>query len=666
MLVRTSCLAVVISVILGGTLLAQSHERTLLVGPIFGASGAYRFGSISVYAGSPECGVFESGLGSSMWGGIRLALPQLFGRWGAQTTVALSHSVTTMNTTPVDPQFIRSAETGELVELDRRYQLRTALRGLRLDLLASTSPHERLVVAFGPSLTTFSSVEQEQVDTILGPGRTSFSDGQRSHPMTGRTELRPAFCTLDAVASVGYTLPLAKGGWVALVPELQARLGLVSAFQGLPLRGFELGASLALLVDLLPSSEPEPPSDTTQPQRVPLLAAAIDLRGVDAAGVEHDRATVTVDEVLSRRYVPLLPAIFFEQGATTPASRYILTDSATLSRTDNLDPMTIHVRIFQVLGERMRAEPSAQLTLFGSTTSGEPASLAYKRAVAVRDLLVARCGIAPERITVGSGDGGMRRSSDAAPDGRAENRRVVIASSSPRILAPFVMESVDRTFDPPGIVAHPTMQAEAGVRRWEVVLRQADVVVQRASSDGDESMTEMVWTIGAGQGDTTLTPISAVLEVEDSTGARIVAHDEMPVSVRRRARVVGGRGRDDADSTIYTLVAFDFNDIEPLEENRKFLEEVVATFDGESQVEVVGFTDRLGEPAYNSGLSRRRAERVGAMLRDLAAQHGLNVSVVVEGQGANESRFTNELPEGRIFSRGVQVRVTRPVGTTQP
>lgn len=636
---------------------SQPTHRPILFGSMAGTVWGKEGGSVPVYEGSAECGVFESGSINEVFGGLRFALPRLFNEWGLGGTVEWSVRRGTMTTTPVDQQFIRSVEDGGLVELDRRYQLRSTTNALRIELLGQMMSGDGWTVSLGPSFALLSSTVGDQIDTILGPGRTSFSDGQRSHAMPDGTELRSASLAVDGVVSLSYALPV--GGHLSLVPELRTRFGITSAMENVPLRTtVALGGALGLLFDLSPRQLPPDLPDTVPPPppHIPLLTASIDLRGVDLHGRESDRATVTVDELLSRRYIPLLPMVFFEADSATPARRYVPAGTPLGA----LDPMAMHLRAFQVIGQRMQSETSARLTLYGSVAQGEAPSLARKRAEAVRDKLVREWGIAPARISIGRGDGGVRRSTDAEEDGRAENRRVVIRSNSSRILAPFIVEKVERSFDPPGVVAHPTMRAEAGVQRWEVTLRQGDAVVQRTSSDREQMIEEMSWRIEAGDDDTTLTPISATLEVIDSTGARVTAHDEMPVSIRRRTQIVGGRGEDRADSTVYTLVAFNYGDTEPGVGDRLFLDEIVATLGNGDRVRVVGFTDRLGPREYNAALSRRRAERVGNLLSAMAAPRALeSIEVIVEGEGVNESRFTNDLPEGRIFSRGVQVSVVR-------
>ena len=135
----------------------------------------------------------------------------------------------------------------------------------------------------------------------------------------------------------------------------------------------------------------------------------------------------------------------------------------------------------------------------------------------------------------------------------------------------------------------------------------------------------------------------------------------MPVTVERRVNIVERRGESSADRTVYTLVGFDYNMAEPAAVDMELLEEMMKNIRPGSRLLVRGFTDRIGGEEYNRELSRRRADQVATMIRQLAADAGAaTADVTIQAVGIETGRFTNDLPEGRIFSRGVQVIVERP------
>ncbi len=74
-----------------------------------------------------------------------------------------------------------------------------------------------------------------------------------------------------------------------------------------------------------------------------------------------------------------------------------------------------------------------------------------------------------------------------------------------------------------------------------------------------------------------------------------------------------------------------------------------------AQVRVAGYTDSLGDPAYNVDLSQRRAQAVADQLvkNGVAAE---NVTSV--GHGAKNPVATNKTREGRAANRRVELEIT--------
>lgn len=83
---------------------------------------------------------------------------------------------------------------------------------------------------------------------------------------------------------------------------------------------------------------------------------------------------------------------------------------------------------------------------------------------------------------------------------------------------------------------------------------------------------------------------------------------------------------------------------------------------GADSAQVVGHTDNKGTPAFNLGLSRRRAETVEQVLsRKLGGGTKLTVSGKgeVEPVAANETRDGADSPKGRALNRRVEILIPR-------
>jgi outer membrane protein OmpA-like peptidoglycan-associated protein len=75
-----------------------------------------------------------------------------------------------------------------------------------------------------------------------------------------------------------------------------------------------------------------------------------------------------------------------------------------------------------------------------------------------------------------------------------------------------------------------------------------------------------------------------------------------------------------------------------------------------SKVNIIGYSDRIGNDEYNLKLSRERAEAVRTFLQTRAKE----ATYSVNGVGEATEVFPNSIPLGRQLSRTVQVIVETP------
>ena len=85
------------------------------------------------------------------------------------------------------------------------------------------------------------------------------------------------------------------------------------------------------------------------------------------------------------------------------------------------------------------------------------------------------------------------------------------------------------------------------------------------------------------------------------------------------------------------------------------MEKVKARIQPESKVRIVGYADRTGNPEYNRALAKRRC---------IEAQRVLGVSddrVTIDPIGSDVLVYNNDIPEGRSYSRTVQIEIETPI-----
>lgn len=649
----------------------------ILIGPAAGMEVGIQRARVPVFAGSVDCGLFTGGDGVTPWAGARLLLPAFFGtRFGLGVDLHGASDNERFTAAPVGLQPATDPETGALIELQHEYRLTSSSRMIRLDLrgLYPLFPNARL--SLGPSIGYRFGGTFTELDHVLGPGNIRFAGGQSELPITDGPLLSTRPLALGAVAGISYDLfPWPRR---RLSTELTLRTDLLSPARQAIWQTYALGLGLALLFDATPAQHPmaaEIPTPAPPQPPHPKLAATIDLYGVDEHEHRLPAAVVHVYEVFYRQHAPFLPAIFFARGSTELPKRYAALSAADTSRFANdslagLGLLQTYYQSLNVLGARLKEHGPASITLVGTTSRDEPPALAAIRAQRVKEYLVDTWGIPPSQLEVREGNGAMSRSNEATEDGRAENRRVEIASSSPAIIAPIVTDRIVRDFDPPQLRMDPVIDAEAGIRSWTITVSQEGKVLARYSSaDENGEQPELTWRLINDRVDSVLSPIVAELTVTDSAGGTITAHGQIPLLLERKIRVVDKRidATGERQRISYTLVAFGYNSPDLGRHNEAVVEEIAASALPGARITITGYTDRIGDEQYNAGLSRLRAEHVAEALRVALARRGTgDVTISLKGAGVETERFENDLPEGRILSRGVSVIVERDASGPQP
>jgi outer membrane protein OmpA-like peptidoglycan-associated protein len=466
----------------------------------------------------------------------------------------------------------------------------------------------------------------------------------------------------SAFVSIAHRFPL--GTYWHLVPELTGRYEFLSRVEQATWTATTVGLGVSLLYDLAPEPQAPPPDTTLPPPPLPKLEPAIAINGIDEQGNPSPEAVINVKEVILRKHTPLLPVVYFDSASAVMDQRYHRLSSEESAafgymNVARLGELELSHALLNLVGFRMREFGDVSLKLYGATSSDEPAALAAARVDTIRQYLLDTWGIAPDRIEIADGAGPMARSEENSSDGRSENRRVVLASDDPDLLAPIGTQRLTHEFNPPRIQLDPTFGAEAGTRSWSIIITQnLDTLARFSNRDASEA--RLAWRLNDELIDSTLGVLTATLEVEDSVGQVATARDQISLRVQRDSTVIEAsrQVRGDVVRLVYSLVGFDYRSATADASHQLRLAELAELIEPGATVEVTGYTDRIGDDAYNEKLSHERARNIALDLARLLADRGIsNISPQIIAGGVETGRFPNDLPEGRVLSRGAVITV---------
>ncbi len=641
----------------GGALHAQSPTPAdslppipFSVGILGGFALHYYNGTVDIGAnpalGQGFCGVLQSGTASGI-------VPGIFGEYTLNQELGLGARVVMEGTTgmmtapaPGVTEYRRDDQTLVTVESEQQYDI--SIDGFSAELYATyTLPGIPLMLSFGPKVHLATGSTYKLREEIVAPSDLTFSNGTNQLEFSAGDLGTPLRVGLIA----GAGLPIRMSRRLELRPEIAVS----TYFNSFTPAGDVLDASargaLAVRYIFQPSPpEPPPPPPAVAPLPPPLAALTADIRayGLDETRQEIPQVELTVNERIMTRETALLPYLFFPENSSVIARRYRRTSTPPAWN----DPIGNYRRILDIIGERLKANPSARITLIGTTSNSgaeqNNQALAAARAEAVKSYLVELWRIDPSRVITQGRLTPDQPSNNSRPQGEEENRRVEIQADE-TILAPIITGDTIRSFSSPGIRYAMTIDAEAGIADWGITMmidgrrvRSLSGELTEQSRISDQFTTSELERLSHGA------PLSYGLAVNDKSGAQITTGTQtigVRIDRRRTDAPIG------ADSTLSYggAIIFDFNSAQLRADSREALSRLRSRLPSSTRIAITGYADETGDVEYNRRLSLARARAVAAELSSF--------SPVINGAGEDTILYPNDTPEGRFYSRSVRITV---------
>ncbi|MFH1844129.1 MAG: OmpA family protein [bacterium] len=399
--------------------------------------------------------------------------------------------------------------------------------------------------------------------------------------------------------------------------------------------------------------------------------------------------TLLIEErVRIRRENPLLAQIFFaENGFALDSGRYEILNPERNPLQDFVffpgslvDIPAQYRNTLNIVARRLWDNPELSVTLTGCNSGWGSEQgdldLSLKRAEVIRDYLVENCGVHPDQITVQARQMPEYPADSSDRRGREENQRVEISGSgdfesrdgadrsgqATALLAPVITETVELTTSHSLCVFELVeVVAEAGLDDWTISIEWPPGQLFKDIRGQALPIRNPTWNWRGESGEfvTAGNRYDYRLYLADSQGQTFVSPPKSMVVVNSTLveeelmeRVI--------EVTRLILFKYDNAELDLTSTSlRGELDRIVARLQElpDATLEVKGHTDIIGSAAYNHDLSERRAAAVVAYCQ----QQGIAASrISAEGFGSTLPIMDNELPEGRMINRRVEIHLIHP------
>lgn len=678
-------------------IISQSYSRerlydttkTLTRPSRFGISGAYNMNSHTTdfrkFEGIPNCcPKFESGDGSGFTFGAfydmffsKMIGLQLRGDYSTKDGLLETVETTTLGLQgeKVNSEFVHSVDV-KLASIGFN-----PLLDLRLGDFS---------ISVGPRVGYYFTQDYHQKETVADERAVFLDNLSTTRNDSAGVIPNGEMTSLELVAGLRFEFPLTPSRSVLIAPEVFYNYGLTEVVSDFPWKVNTIRAGVSVIFsppreetfEIDSSFAPRKPIQEEEieiagntsdiiygvykaaPDEIiveqPKLEATIKAFGVNE-GLEFPNATLKVEEFLSTNMRPLLNYVFFDENSSSLPERYRKISTAeasdfSIAKLHNLGTLDTYYDMLNIIGKRLRDSADATITITGTNSNSgseqNATALSQARAQTVFKYLRDVWDIAPERMSVQARNLPEKPSNTSDPDGIEENRRVEIASDSWAIMKPVVTNDTLVKTDPPIIRFYPEVDAERNIKSWEVAALQNREPLKEFS--GDNAPPEKIdWVLSEDRAAIPAfsDPLMHVLSVEDAAGGRDVGKGVLPleqITIQRK------RQEKRADKRIdkFALILFEFGQSTLTPANQRIVDFIKSNIETYSNVEITGYTDRMGDADGNLQLSAARAQRLKDLLSPEAFQRGL---------GETKLLYDNDLPEGRFYSRTVVVDVETPI-----
>lgn len=554
--------------------------------------------------------------------------------------------------------------------------LNTTLNFITLEPYFYYTPIDNLNLSFNLGLnynllSEFSQKEEIDPSLLKGTFKDETNPGKRQRNVFNG-ELKEINTLITSLGiGISYELPMNKSQTLKLVPEFNFKYNFTNIIKdsiwnqyslnlGLGIKYYNYQYYIEPVLPPLPPREPPMFLSFALPVKPPFIEAEVNAYEKDNSGEIVESNGLKLEEFVKFSLKPLLNYVFFDYNSSEIPNRYILLNKDSISdfnieKLTNLDIIDTYYNIINIIGYRLKNYTDTQIKLVGNNSNKNEEfnnlNLSQSRAEIIKKYLVDNWNIEENRIEIEYRNIPKEASRDDEESGQKENSRVEILSKDEEISDPIIVNDTLKTFDEKEINFIAKINCSSKINNISLRIFQDDnnLFFSKNTINDTISLYNWIWKVSENLELNSTNPIYYYIEVEDELGQifktykKILPINRISIDVKRLEKI------KDVEYENYSLILFDYGKTELANEHKKVVDFVKSRIKDNSKINIVGYTDSMGDDAINLKISTLRAK---------ATYKRLDIkNATYEGKGEKELLFENTLPEGRFYCRTVVINV---------
>lgn len=555
------------------------------------------------------------------------------------------------------------------------------LSSIGLNLMATMELFDNFDAGVGYRLGIPNDLSYRQTETLLEPDNGVFKETQ-SRIRNDESGTISNNLSHSIISKLAYRISTSKNNNTYLSPNISFNIGLNSINDEMNLRPNSINFGVDFTYSIVESQEERHKDKKNKSEHINNDLAVNDDLAINIQSNEkktrivlkpvstdenkkhQDKLEIVLDEVKSLRMLPILNYVFFDKDSSSLPIRYsLLTKKDSYNfNTNNLfevETIDIYHHILNIIGERMKEYSKAKLKIVGTKSSMETGELAkilpIERAKTIRNYLVNVWGIDLKRLEISSIDTPYIPSSGNSQESIEENQRVEFYSDNDKLLSPLLLQDTLYTPVTKKVTFYTVIDTNIKVFSWDLkIFDDENSPIFESSGRSTPPLTndfliteEIATKINSKNMLTYRFDLQSENEENESVTGRI------PINIISLQDKETAK-KDDKRIDKYSLILFEFDKYELNKKNQEILKIVKDNISKNSELIISGYSDKIGEASYNKELSKKRTEAVAKEFMTITNKE-------LFPYGESIILFNNNIPEGRFYSRTVQIKAITPL-----
>lgn len=643
------------------SLIIANDTKPIKFGIVLGGNYIQNETKLPMIDGDTCCGEFNNGNASSFYTGISLNYEFIPSLISGDVRLLFDSRPATLTANTNDYE-VYNQTIGDYEFAKVQNDFEATLNYFVFDIGAKIKPIESLPIAFrlGFDISDASITKKyRQSRQIIEPSGILIN-GKNSE-LVSEGDFDNLAMSLGISGSI--ISDFAVSDVITISPELSYRYPLNSSLEGIDWFSTLIRAGATISVRLNAPEKIEPEIEELNAVEVEVETLIVEDKTEDIVpeniirGIKIENLQLT-ETVVTQTY-PILPYIFYDSASSNLSKKYYYNGDTENFSEQKLDKnsLKIYERLLDIIGSRL-SQSNNTITIMGYTDGKElesmmeRKSLAFARASTIKDYLTTKWNIPEVKISIEAADTPLQPTSTLYKEGLEENRRVEIIPEDISLLQPIVhSQFLEYASDKKKVFVNIDADFEE-INDYTLILSDNNnqyYTESKLSSPKRNIEIELTNSLQNKLANSDLSELKVELMVTKNDGRR--ENKVVPFNINKE--------NNDFELGRLNLIVFDFDKSVINEPNKSMIDKfIINNISENSQIDVIGSTDLLGERLYNKELSQKRADNVANYINILLPDVKFNKVV---GLGSNNPKFDNKTPEGRFYCRTVLIEVKTPI-----